>query len=348
MFISICGKSVAIEPLNETPSVTICTPTYNRRHFIPILAQCIKNQEYPSEKLEWIIMDDGSDPIEDIIDELRKKVDIKLYYYKLRSKITIGEKRNLMNRLASGDIIINMDDDDFYPSTRISYAVKELQKHPYKLLAGCDETLVWYTRNDDLIMEPNKLGAATYAYRRELLDYTSYNKAAALSEEKEFTKDYTIPYVVLDPKNTLIVIAHTQNSWLKRPKDNGKDLSLIKYMSVITYNLYKNALDRNTTYREGNVEKKIDVMKAIENINDKCKLISSTIDHKFDESDKYGLDNEVNVIIKGDMKRITMREVQKIIKRSEEEIAGLIKKNNILNEKFSVMLNKIRELQRNQ
>ncbi len=49
------------------PFVSICTPTFNRRPFIPTAIQCVRNQTYPREKLEWIIVDDGTDPIEDLL-----------------------------------------------------------------------------------------------------------------------------------------------------------------------------------------------------------------------------------------------------------------------------------------
>ena len=40
----------------EKPFVSICTPTFNRRPFIPYIIKCIENQDYPKEKMEWIIM----------------------------------------------------------------------------------------------------------------------------------------------------------------------------------------------------------------------------------------------------------------------------------------------------
>ena len=52
---------------NELPFVSVCTPTFNRR---PFWNQCIKNflnQDYPLNKMEWIIIDDGSDKIEDLV-----------------------------------------------------------------------------------------------------------------------------------------------------------------------------------------------------------------------------------------------------------------------------------------
>ena len=49
------------------PFVSICTPTYNRRPFIPFMLKCFEHQDYPKDRMEWIIIDDGTDPIEDLV-----------------------------------------------------------------------------------------------------------------------------------------------------------------------------------------------------------------------------------------------------------------------------------------
>ena len=38
------------------PFVSVCTPTYNRRKFIPQLIECFKQQNYPKELMEWIVL----------------------------------------------------------------------------------------------------------------------------------------------------------------------------------------------------------------------------------------------------------------------------------------------------
>ena len=49
------------------PFVSICTPTFNRRPFFPYIIKCIEYQDYPKDKLEWIIIDDGTDKIKDLV-----------------------------------------------------------------------------------------------------------------------------------------------------------------------------------------------------------------------------------------------------------------------------------------
>ena len=117
--------------MSDLPFVSICTPTYNRREYFNIAIKCVEWQEYPKDKIEWIIVNDGQEEIEDILNLAKKTRDLPIIkYYKYNEKMNIGLKRNICNQYATGDIIINMDDDDYYPPTRISHAVDKLLENP--------------------------------------------------------------------------------------------------------------------------------------------------------------------------------------------------------------------------
>ena len=45
---------------------------------------------------------------------------------------------------------------------------------------------------------------------------TSYEDHAALAEEKKFLKNYTVPFVQLDPFKTILVFSHIHNTFDKR------------------------------------------------------------------------------------------------------------------------------------
>mgnify|MGYP003673804505 FL=1 len=82
----------------DLPNVSICTPTYNRNNFIPLMLTNLKKLDYPPDKLEWVIDDDGSVPMVQSADEMSelKKIihPIKLNYNIYTKKREIGEKRN--------------------------------------------------------------------------------------------------------------------------------------------------------------------------------------------------------------------------------------------------------------
>jgi glycosyltransferase involved in cell wall biosynthesis len=203
---------------NQTlPFVSVCTPTFNRRPFIPIIFECFRNQTYPKDRIEWIIVDDGTDKIEDLI----KTSNIhQIRYFTIPYKLTLGKKRNFSHSQCRGDFIVYMDDDDYYPPNRISHAVETLLKNPQALCAGSSEIYTYFKGIQKMIQfgpyELNHSTAGTFAFRKELLRFTRYNDEQAIAEERDFLRGYTIPFVQLDPLKTILVFSHEHNSFDKR------------------------------------------------------------------------------------------------------------------------------------
>ena len=63
------GKKKVVSAQGK-PFVSVCTPTYNRRQFIPQLIKCFQNQNYPKQLMEWIVVDDGEDSVEDLFKDV--------------------------------------------------------------------------------------------------------------------------------------------------------------------------------------------------------------------------------------------------------------------------------------
>ena len=197
------------------PFVSICTPTFNRRPFIPYMIKCFEHQDYPKDRMEWIIIDDGTDKIGDLVQHIPQ-----VKYFSYNEKMFLGKKRNLMHDKTIGDIIIYMDDDDYYPPERVSHAVDVLQKTPKALCAGSSEIYIYFKHVQKLYQfgpyNDNHSTAGTFAFKRKLLKMTRYDDTAALAEEKHFLKNYTIPFVQLDPLKTILVFSHAHNTFDKR------------------------------------------------------------------------------------------------------------------------------------
>ena len=159
-------KNKSVENL---PFVSICTPTFNRRPFIETMFQCFRNQDYPKSKIEWVIVDDGTDKIKDLVNKSNIP---QISYYEVNEKMTLGAKRNYMHKLTTGSIIIYIDDDDYYPPERISHAVEILEKNKHALCAGASEIYVYFKHVKKMIQcgpyGPNHATAGTFAFRREL------------------------------------------------------------------------------------------------------------------------------------------------------------------------------------
>ena len=199
------------------PMVSVCTPTFNRRPFIQNMLQCFRNQDYPKHRIEWIIVDDGTDKIRDLIEKANIP---QIRYFEVADKMTLGAKRNYMHKYARGDIIVYMDDDDYYPPERISHAVEILQANPNALCAGASEIYIYFKHISKMIQcgpyGPNHATAGTFAFKKKLLELTKYEEHAAVAEERAFLKDYTVPFVQLDTMKTILVFSHEHNTFDKR------------------------------------------------------------------------------------------------------------------------------------
>ena len=257
------------------PFVSICTPTFNRRPFIPAMIECFNHQTYPKEKMEWIIIDDGTDKIEDLVASIPN-----VKYFKYDTKMPLGKKRNLMHTKTKGDIIIYMDDDDYYPPERVSHAVTMLLTHPKALCAGASEIYIYFKHIQKMYQfgpyGPKHATAGTFAFKRELLKDHKYDDNASLAEEREFLKNYTVPFVQLEPKKTILVFSHTHNTFDKKTllnninpkytKESDKKVEdFIKEKKLL--NFFVNEIeDALVNYKPGEPSMKPDVLEQIKTL----------------------------------------------------------------------------------
>jgi glycosyltransferase involved in cell wall biosynthesis len=264
------------------PFVSVCTPTFNRRPFIPFIIKCFENQTYPKDKIEWIIIDDGTDKIEDLVSHLPQ-----VKYFKFDEKMTLGKKRNISNEKAKGEIIVYMDDDDYYPPERISHAVERLKKSPKALCAGSSAMFIYFKHINKMLQfgpyGPNHATAATFAFKRELLKITSFREESSVAEEKFFLKDYTIPFVQLDSNKSILVFSHRHNSFDKKellkqmPNPNVHETEILPNNLVKEPDILKFFMEDIDSllesYAPGKPENKPDVTKELKKIKEKREIM---------------------------------------------------------------------------
>lgn len=146
-FVAEANAILAAPDTWPAPLVSCVMPTYNRRHFASQAIKYFIRQNYPHREL--IIVDDGSDPIQDLIPEGKN-----IRYLRLEQKLTIGEKQNLGCQAAQGSIIAIWDDDVWVDDWRLSYQVGALFLRGADL-CGLDNWLhfnpftglAWHSRN---------------------------------------------------------------------------------------------------------------------------------------------------------------------------------------------------------
>lgn len=327
---------------HNLPFVSVCTPTFNRRPFIPIMLECFRNQTYPKDRMEWIIIDDGTDKVKDLINGAKIP---QIRYYELPEKITLGAKRNLMHEKCKGSIIVYMDDDDYYPPERVEHAVEVLNSNTNALCAGSSEIYLYFKHIQKMYQfgpyGPNHATAGTFAFKRELLNQTRYNETACLAEEREFLKEYTIPFVQLDPMKTILVFPHEHNTFDKRKlldnndniyaKESEKTVDMfIRFTDEAKIKRFflKDIDDKISKYSSGVPSMKPDVIKqTLEMENHRKNVQQPPLQVIMQQSGKESVVLDANQIIelinglRSNMKLLTDRNIElEAIVKSEEKI----------------------------
>jgi|UniRef100_A0A6C0CAN0 glycosyltransferase involved in cell wall biosynthesis len=326
----------------DLPFVSICTPTFNRRPFWEYTIKCFNHQDYPKDKMEWIIIDDGTDKIEDLVCNIEQ---VKYFYYS--QKMPLGKKRNLMHSKSKGDIIVYMDDDDYYPPERVSHAVNMLVTHPNALCAGASEIYIWFKHIQKMFQfgpyGQSHATAGTFAFKRELLKDHKYEDHAALAEEKAFLKDYSVPFVQLEPKKTILVFSHIHNTFdKKRLLESGEnqfqktsDRTVDEFIKNKDFKeFYMDRLDGLLqNYYPGDPINKPDVIEQIKEIDAERRKMAL-------EQQNQG---QGQIILSQDGKQIPLsnEEVVGIMRKQQEQLQNFIR---LLQEKDNVLAKLQRDL----
>jgi glycosyltransferase involved in cell wall biosynthesis len=333
------GKKNKEKKYNDLPFVSVCTPTFNRRPFWEYTIKCFNHQDYPKDKMEWIIIDDGTDKIKDLVCDIPQ-----VKYYSYDEKMPLGKKRNIMHAKSCGDILVYMDDDDYYPPERVSHAVNMLLTHPNALCAGASEIYIWFKHIQKMFQfgpySPSHATAGTFAFKRELLKDHKYDDNAALAEEKAFLKNYSVPFVQLEPKKTILVFSHIHNTFDKKKlletgennyqktSDRSvdefiKDKDLKEFYMERLEGLLQN-------YYPGDPINKPDVIQQIKEIEEERRKMV------LDQQNSQG-----QIVISQDGKQIPLNneQVVEIMRKQQEQLQHFVK---ILQEK-DLLINKLEQ-----
>jgi len=219
--------------IHETVSIITVTQI-KRQATIQITADLIKQQTY-KKIIEWVIVE-GSKTLQDALENekfikstfgqtLNKIEIVYIPAYHLENEQPVfnnnklGQLRNIGNQTCKGDITVCMDDDDYYPPTRVEHCVSMLNTSKC-LIAGCS---VKYLYDYDLEKLVSFKQFANFhstndcmAWKKEYLIENSHDPLAEMAEEASFTKRFANPMVQLDKKHTIIGSSHSQNTFNKK------------------------------------------------------------------------------------------------------------------------------------
>jgi glycosyltransferase involved in cell wall biosynthesis len=205
--------------------VSVMTPTCNRKDWFNLAIYSMKHQTY-TDPVEWIIVEDGDDDVSLLLSDLPDNIETK--YIRLDGKHTIGYKRNVCLKEATGDILLFHDDDDYYQPEHIGHVVFLLSTQISYGVVGCSTLIVYSTKNKSFYCsgQPGRndspcgiLGftrGALKQYKMKFKDTDTHG------EERAFLREFRVPILHCDPSKTIVAIQHGKNTWNVTFKDEDK------------------------------------------------------------------------------------------------------------------------------
>lgn len=205
------------------PLVSLLTPTHNRGDFLGILADCIYHQTIPLRQVEWIVLDDSTDPREvralaAWFDQLPLHCRLhRLLFVHVPRKLPIGHKRNLCKMLSRGAYCVHMDDDDYYAPHYVETVLDRFRAHPQTQLVGATTIYFMYPSCPFLWQSgpfhARHSCAGVLSYTRAFANEHDFPHDATRAEERSFLDNYTHAMVQLSPSYSLyIALAHGTNT----------------------------------------------------------------------------------------------------------------------------------------
>jgi len=218
----------------DYPKISIITPIFERNKFKRLIISNLLNLDYPLEKLEYIIDDDGKE--ERFInnnDELNEFKDaiypIQFIYKHYQKKREIGVKRNNLVKLATNKLIAQMDSDDYMMSSWLKYGIDTMQKDKLQLV-GTNQ-MIFLFPNDDWKMTAIQCGEKRMIHEAGMIFTKKHWKAMGgfqKSSQGEGTNmiDGMNPKTIglLDCNKVIICICHQNNTIDKSRFFKQKDL----------------------------------------------------------------------------------------------------------------------------
>jgi len=208
----------------NAPLVSVIIPTYNYAHFITEAIDSVLRQNYPQEKIEIIVLDDGSsDDTKDVLQAFIQRNTIKYFYQQNQGKASATQQAI---RHSSGKYVFNLDADDYFLVEKIKRTVEVFES---------DETIVhvaspaqFFDRDMHTIkgaegLPPAILGVKTdgiqllkYFYRNNIL----YGGGSTFAAKASVLKQINIPAAVdmyIDEFLILTVFSYGKSFFIDQP-----------------------------------------------------------------------------------------------------------------------------------
>lgn len=142
-----------------------------------------------------------------------------------RQRLPIGMKRNWLTSLATGDVIVHWDDDDWYPSTSVSLRVKQLIQNNVQMVGcttiPCFDTTVcmsWMNVPPQTDKLHERLSEATFAYFKSAWEKHKFDPQVIGTEGSLFVKGRENEFKEISYDGVIVSLVHRGNlSSRRRP-----------------------------------------------------------------------------------------------------------------------------------
>ena len=283
---------------NKTVSILTITQSV-RFECLKILYLMIQKQSYKDIN-EWVIIEGSQKKfdaelnkvkIKEFIEEIKNNVSFKINYIEYSGK-KLGGLRNLGNSMCTSDIIVCLDDDDYYPPERVQSAVETLNSSKC-LICGVSDVYLYDFFMDRLFkfkgfMEFHSTNNCM-AYKKEYLLTNKHDPEIEVGEERSFTLEFTTPLAKLDSRKCIVAISHNFNTFNKRELCLGGVLKSLHTLTEIEEPI--------TNYIDEDIFNKMKKLYVIEEPS-KYDIVYMTggFTNKFDPKSPYLFDNERAIV----------------------------------------------------
>lgn len=122
----------------DQPFVSIVIPTFRNPGPLRQTLESLRQLDYPSDRYEIVVVDDGSrDGTAAAVDAVAGELPPVRYH--AQSRGGASRARNQGARLASGEVLIFVDDDMLVPPTLIDHHLQALENHAPAVISGYRE-----------------------------------------------------------------------------------------------------------------------------------------------------------------------------------------------------------------
>ena len=227
---------------DQLPFISVLTITRNRSDFYPLLVRNIQTCDYPKHLIEWTFIEDGSSRFDktNYYDSMSLSIKMK-YLYLGDLHFPIGYKRNLAVKHSSHDILVHLDDDDYYPPESILARVRCLSGQIESLCCvGClsVRTFNLFTERTYEAYESSdiNMSESSLAYKREFWNERSFVNKCSSAEGIAFLKDRYEKCMSLPHMFVIVQFDHNKNTITRRNDQDFYTSDGVNFLNTINNN----------------------------------------------------------------------------------------------------------------